>query len=571
MRARRFALGALAICALGAAPARAQDRPRAMPIAAESADSILRVTIEAFRARPLDLDNLRGRFAAPRAPVARPPIAPLDPVSLLRLRSAVRLREQGQLATARDSLRRLLDQAPHHPLVVTELGRTLLELEDHGALERLARAEREARKDSLLLGHELAEALERLGKPTEAALTAIELWAAAPIEAEWASATLARLTPADLSRTRPALRRAVAREPQRGDLARALARLEWRAGDTAAMLRALEAADRSGSHGNARWAFAEELLRGGAASDTVGALEALLAMAGDPGLPVALRNVAAGRAWEVELAHGAPGAGSARIAKALAGTPADQWDASLALAVARALRESGHTAEARALLDSGGGHAAPGDLALERALTDLRDGPPARALPVLKIAAAGSEDGAFQYAEALFFDGQCDSARGAYQKIAEDPHGGRTGAALERLFLIEDADPKSALTAFGRAAYAEWRGNTREAAAIAESLFAALPRGALWAQTAILLARQRDAAGEPRAALEPLLALADSLSEDRLAPLARQRAGDLYRDRLHDDAHAAEQYEECLIRYPRAWNAPEVRRSLERLRRERRL
>ncbi|HVP70051.1 MAG TPA: hypothetical protein VMS45_01930, partial [Gemmatimonadaceae bacterium] len=55
---------------------------------------------------------------------------------------------------------------------------------------------------------------------------------------------------------------------------------------------------------------------------------------------------------------------------------------------------------------------------------------------------------------------------------------------------------------------------------------------------------------------------------DRLAPLARQRAGDLYRDRLHDQAGAIAQYEACLTRYPRAWNAPEVRRSLERLRRE---
>ena len=57
----------------------------------------------------------------------------------------------------------------------------------------------------------------------------------------------------------------------------------------------------------------------------------------------------------------------------------------------------------------------------------------------------------------------------------------------------------------------------------------------------------------------------------RLAPLARQKAGDLYLARLHDEAHAIEQYEECLARYPRAWNAPEVRRRLDQLRRDRRL
>jgi len=62
----------------------------------------------------------------------------------------------------------------------------------------------------------------------------------------------------------------------------------------------------------------------------------------------------------------------------------------------------------------------------------------------------------------------------------------------------------------------------------------------------------------------------DSLADDRLAPLARQRAGDAY-SQLGDDTHALAQYEECLARYPRAWNSAEVRRRVERLRKERRL
>jgi regulator of sirC expression with transglutaminase-like and TPR domain len=98
-----------------------------------------------------------------------------------------------------------------------------------------------------------------------------------------------------------------------------------------------------------------------------------------------------------------------------------------------------------------------------------------------------------------------------------------------------------------------------------------LPRGALWAQAALRFAAQRDAAGDPRGALATLLALADSLPGDRLAPLARQRAGDLYLNRLKDAPRALAQYEEFLARYPRAWNAAEVRRRLEQLRREGRL
>jgi predicted negative regulator of RcsB-dependent stress response len=55
-----------------------------------------------------------------------------------------------------------------------------------------------------------------------------------------------------------------------------------------------------------------------------------------------------------------------------------------------------------------------------------------------------------------------------------------------------------------------------------------------------------------------------------LAPLARQRAGDAYLS-LGDETRALAQYEECLARYPRAWNSAEVRRRVEKLRRERRL
>ena len=105
--------------------------------------------------------------------------------------------------------------------------------------------------------------------------------------------------------------------------------------------------------------------------------------------------------------------------------------------------------------------------------------------------------------------------------------------------------------------------------AITDSLYRALPRRSMWAHVAMMLSAERERAGEVRAALAPVLALADSLPEDRLAPVARQRAGDLY-IKLKDEPKAAAQYEECLARYPKAWNAAEVRRSLEQLRRERR-
>jgi tetratricopeptide (TPR) repeat protein len=527
-------------------------------------------------AHPLDLDVLRQRFASgplemERGPIARGPIPALDPARGMRLRRALSMRAQAQLAGARDSLRRLLAEVPHHPLLVTELGRTLIAQSDWTGVERLARAERASQKDSLLLGHELSEAEERLGRPTDAALVAIEVWAASPVDFEWANATIARLLPADSRATREALRRAFAREPQRTDLARGLARLEWRSRDGAAMVRTLSAVDHAGGPRAVRWSFAEDLLRGGVGRVSVAANDVLMDVVADRTAAPAIRLSAAERVWDVDQSRGTCASGAPAIAKALADLPGEQWDPGFALVIARSLREAGHTPEARALLDVNRNRAPSGDLALERALADLRDGPPEHALPALRNAAAGSVDGAFQYAEALFFSGQCDSALACYQRLGANPAGTHAGAALERVYLIEDADPKGALPAFARACYAAWRGNDRDAAAIAESLYRTLPHRTLWAEAALTLSASRDAAGEPRAALEPLLAVADSLPEDRLAPLARQRAGNLYRDRLHDDAGAVAQYEACLTRYPRAWNAPEVRRALERLRRDRRL
>src|SRR5262249_22933983 len=97
-----------------------------------------------------------------------------------------------------------------------------------------------------------------------------------------------------------------------------------------------------------------------------------------------------------------------------------------------------------------------------------------------------------------------------------------------------------------------------------------LPRASLWAQAALAVASEREAQGQGAAALAPLLAVADSLPDDQAAPLARQHAGDVLRVWYKDDARALDQYEEFLARYPKAWNAPEVRRVVESMRRGRR-
>jgi tetratricopeptide (TPR) repeat protein len=505
---------------------------------------------------------------APAPPVSQHPVPPLTEPQRERLRHAENLRASGLPDQALPVLKALLGEVPHHPLVLTEMARVQNTMEDYAAVERMARSERIAQKDSVLLGAELAEALERLGRPKEAAQIAIESWAALPPEPPWAADVLTRADDTVARDVRDMLRRAMTRCPDRIDLVRAVARLEWKLGDLHAALKALSAAENSEARPRLRFSFAEELMMQATPRDSIGAIETWLDLAGDTRYDSSYRTASARRAWEVIVARNASAEYAQRLRKAIADLPMKDLSPELRLGVARGLRESGHTAEARALLEPEGGREDSPEFAAERALADLRDGPPARALPGLRATAERSPEAAYRYAEALFYAGQIDSAHAWYERVSADPAGALTGGALERLYLLESR-PAEALPVFGRIAYEEWRGETKRAALLSDSLFRTLPRGPLWAEAALTLSSQRAAGGDAAAALEPLLAVADSLPDDRLASVARARAGDIYLS-LKDDSRAAAQYEECLARYPKSWNAPEVRRKLELLQRERR-
>ncbi len=511
------------------------------------------------------------RIPAEPPAVSSRDVKPLDAIQLQVVGAAARARETGRLDEARRRLASLPADVQRHPIVLTERARVELAGENFAEVARFAAFERRAQRDSLLLGRELVEAYERLNRPREASAVAVEVWAVAPAEENWAMETLLRLAASDGRTGRDALRRAAAREPKRQDLARGLAGLEWTTGDLKGALRSLRAIETLDRGPRNRWAFAERLLQVGTERDSAAAADTYADIAGDAGLEVAYRMTAARRGWELAQARGTQAQAAPRLHAALKDIPPERWMPDLSLALARALRLAGDTGAARALLGpSGRGDASRPELSLERALADLRDGPPERALEALRPGEQASDEQRFHYAEALFFAGQPDSAAAWYQKVAENPGGAYAGASLERLFLIEDGQPRPAVEAFGRIAYEQWRNAPKRALALADSLLETLDRGPLWAQTALLAAGERERAGDARGALALALAVADSLPEDRLAPLARQRAGDLYSNRLKDDARAIEQYEACVARYPRAWNAPEVRRRLEELRRTRR-
>ena len=497
--------------------------------------------------------------------------APLDPVQMMMVQDAARAREVGQYDLARKKLATLPAASQRHPIVLTERARLELDSGNPAAAYQLAATERRAQRDSLLLGHEMEEASERLNRMRDASVTAVEVWAVAPVEENWAMSVLTRLAHLDNHGGRDAMRKVFAREPRRADLARGLAYLEWAAGDLGAGLKVLRL-DRAQERGpRYRWAFAEMLLRTGAPRDSSGATEIYVDVAGDTGVDPTYRMTAARRAWDLAVARGQENASASKLYQSLKDVPRERWNGDFAVRLTRALRMAGDTGAARSLIGTGSaGVDAPPEMALERSLADLRDGPPERVVETMHPADGAGDEAVFHYAEALFFAGQPDSALVWYQKVAANPGGPYTGAALERIFLIEDGSPRSALPALGKIAYEQWRGANKRALGLADSLWATLPHGALWAQTGMKVSEEREHAGDFRGALAAALAIADSLPDDRLAPLARQRAGDLYSVRLKDDVHAIEQYEACVARYPRAWNAPEVRRRLEDLRKTRR-
>ena len=553
----------------------ARPAPARRGLAAVTAACLLVVVVVPAIAQQAStpFDPHRALFLLPsqQMPAAARNVTPLDPIQMAQVQEAARTREVGQYDLARKKLASLPAQVQHHPIVLTERARIELDAGNPTAAYTLATTERRAQKDSLLLGHELVEACERLNRMREASLTAVEVWTAAPAEEAWAMSVITRLCHLDGHASRDALRRGFAREPRRADLARGLAYVEWAAGDLAPALKVLRTVEPLERGPRYRWAFAEALLQSGTLRDSTGAAEVYADVASDTGLEAGYRMTAARRGFELATTRGQQNTMAPRLYQALKDVPRDRWVGDFAVTLARALRLAGDTGAARALIGTGApGAGTPPEMALERSLADLRDGPPERVVESMRPAEGASDEQVFHYAEALFFAGQPDSAIGWYQKVAANPGGPFTGAALERIFLIEDGSPRSALPALGRIAYEQWRGSDPRALALAESLWTKLPRGPLWAQTGLVVSTEREKAGDPRGALVAALAVADSLPDDRLASLARQRAGDLYSMRLKDDAHAIEQYEACVAKYPRAWNAPEVRRRLEDLRRTRR-
>src|SRR5262245_9984430 len=368
---------------------------------------------------PLSMQTLIQTETTPSTTRGRRAVEPLPAGIEYRLLRALDLRASGLPDRARDTLVVLLRQQPHHPLIVTELGRTHAVREDWASLERLAVAERTASRDSALLAPELSVAYERLAKPREALKVAVTAWAASPLDAAWAMPQVWKLAAVDPRLAQHSLEEAVKLRPWRSDLAIGLARLHALAGRPADAVRVLRESEQRSGRSGLRVMFTDESLRSTRPADSTAAIAALLDLAADGSRRPEERLSAGRRVWYLALATGREAEVAVPLAAGMRDVPGEQWGPELLLGVVRTLQTSGRVTEAKALLSANPGlEQRMPELVMERALASAREGDLAGAIPVLDSLAGSWPAARYMLAELQFFAAQADSAHANYERVS---------------------------------------------------------------------------------------------------------------------------------------------------------
>jgi tetratricopeptide (TPR) repeat protein len=215
-----------------------------------------------------------------------------------------------------------------------------------------------------------------------------------------------------------------------------------------------------------------------------------------------------------------------------------------------------------------------GRLAVRKGETALEKGDLAAAEAAFKEAKNSGaservrEEAQYLASEVAFYEGRFDSAAAGYDAFAKAyPTSRFTNDALERMYLIEAGEgaPVAGLTELARAFRLARAGATDDALAAAAEAETRATGGPAWSHAGLLTASLLEARGRVKEAAAKALAVAEGVPEDRLAAVARRKAGDYYKE-SGSDALALAQYEELLVRYPRSWLAPETRRLVQELR-----
>jgi tetratricopeptide (TPR) repeat protein len=179
------------------------------------------------------------------------------------------------------------------------------------------------------------------------------------------------------------------------------------------------------------------------------------------------------------------------------------------------------------------------------------------------------EKAAFEQAEVQFYRGDFDSAMVLYQDMAQaHPRSLLADDAAGRYIMLNKYQALgggAAVQALGKMDWARAAGDTAVVDSVADLLIGTYSGGELAAEACLAKA---EVAPTPEAALGYLDKLVDEHKDDRRAPVALMRAGDLLRNKLNRPGEALVRYESILTDYPESLEAPEARRLVEKLRRD---
>lgn len=178
------------------------------------------------------------------------------------------------------------------------------------------------------------------------------------------------------------------------------------------------------------------------------------------------------------------------------------------------------------------------------------------------------EEAAYRVCDVLFYEVKFDSAGAMYDAFARAFPGSRhANDALERAYLIESGEggPVAGLPELANALRLEHAAKWDEALEAGREAARRAGESQVWSHAGLLVASVLASQGRTAEAAQEALAVAEGRPDDRLAPMARRKAGDLFHAQ-GQDTQALAQYEELLVRYPRSWLAPETRRLVQNLR-----
>ncbi len=187
------------------------------------------------------------------------------------------------------------------------------------------------------------------------------------------------------------------------------------------------------------------------------------------------------------------------------------------------------------------------------------------------VDAAEREEAVFQQAEILFYSGQVDTARAAYDALVREFAGGkRVNDALERILLLTRNAESGALplAGLGQIALQRRLGAPSRALEICIEASAACgdcPAAEDFLREESLLLLQIGRVEEAKSRGDSLAA---RFPESAAAPAVLRAIADGMRMREGPTPEVQRRYEDLLIRYPKSHDAMEVRAMLEKMRRE---